>query len=103
MSSSIEQSRLGITSVQFQTTISEWFGNRKTAETEPPASRQHFDVWQFATSDKDKGQQLSRQDKQRLAGQLWQTFAHLQNGERVQEIVQLLAVSERSVQAWTKD
>lgn len=49
------------------------------------------------------GQQLTRQDKQSLAGKLWQTFAHLSNAERTTEIAELLAVSERAVQAWTKD
>lgn len=49
------------------------------------------------------GQQLDRKDKQRMAGQLWQTLAHLDSAERVKDIAELLAVSERSVQAWTKD
>lgn len=49
------------------------------------------------------GQQLTRQDKQRMAGQLWQTLAHLKSDERTKDIAELLAVSERSVQAWTKD
>ena len=49
------------------------------------------------------GQQLSRSDKQSLAGKLWQTFAHLPNAERTTEIATLLAVAERSVQTWTKD
>ena len=47
------------------------------------------------------GQQLSRSDKKALAAKLWQTLAHL-NGERVATIAELLAVSERSVQEWTK-
>lgn len=38
-------------------TISEWFSSRKTAESEPPDSRQHFDVWSFTTADKDAGSQ----------------------------------------------
>lgn len=49
------------------------------------------------------GHQLSAKDKQNLAGKLWQTLAHLPNGERVTEIGDILAVSERSVQGWTKD
>lgn len=49
------------------------------------------------------GQQLTRQDKQRMAGQLWKSLDHLDSGARVQDIAALLAVSERSVQAWTKD
>ena len=49
------------------------------------------------------GHQLSAKDKQNLAGKLWQTLAHLSNGERVTEIGDILAVSERSVQGWTKD
>lgn len=49
------------------------------------------------------GQQLSRNDKQRMAGQLWATLAHLDSADRTKDIAELLAVSERSVQAWTKD
>jgi hypothetical protein len=49
------------------------------------------------------GQQLDRKDKQRMAGQLWQTLAHLESAERVKDIAELLAVSERSVQSWTKE
>jgi len=49
------------------------------------------------------GQQLSTADKRQLAGKLWQTLAHLLNAERTAEIATLLAVSERAVQAWTKD
>lgn len=49
------------------------------------------------------GQQLTRQDKQRMAGQLWSTFGHMPTSERVDEIVQLLAVSRDAVERWTKD
>jgi hypothetical protein len=49
------------------------------------------------------GQQLSRADKKRLAGHLWVSFADFGAPERVQEIAGLLAVSDRSVQDWTKD
>ena len=49
------------------------------------------------------GQQLTRADKKRMAGQLWQTLSHLDSGDRVRDIAELLAVSERSVQDWTKD
>lgn len=49
------------------------------------------------------GHQLNRKDKQNLAGKLWQTLGHLPNAERVAEIAVTLSVSERSVQAWTKD
>lgn len=49
------------------------------------------------------GQQLSSKDKQNLAGKLWQTLGHLPNAERTAEIAELLAVSERAVQGWTKD
>jgi hypothetical protein len=49
------------------------------------------------------GHQLSRKDKQNLAGKLWQAFAHLSSAERIAEIAETLAVSERSVQTWTKD
>jgi DNA-binding transcriptional regulator YdaS (Cro superfamily) len=46
------------------------------------------------------GQQLAARDKQRLAGQLWPT---LDKATRVAELADLLSVSERTVQAWTKD
>ena len=42
-----------------EATISDWFRKRKSAESEsePPESRQHFDVWSFQTADKDAGSQ----------------------------------------------
>jgi hypothetical protein len=49
------------------------------------------------------GQQLSRDDKRRMAGRLWTALADLPPAERVKDIADLLAVSERSVQDWTKD
>lgn len=49
------------------------------------------------------GQQLTRQDKQRMAGHLWAALADLAPADRVKDIAELLAVSDRSVQAWTKD
>jgi hypothetical protein len=49
------------------------------------------------------GQQLTRADKKRLAGHLWASFADFGTAERVKEIAGLLAVSDRSVQDWTKD
>lgn len=49
------------------------------------------------------GQQLSRQDKQRMAAHLWGALGDLDNGARTADIATLLAVSERSVQGWTKD
>jgi DNA-binding transcriptional regulator YdaS (Cro superfamily) len=49
------------------------------------------------------GQQLSRDDKKRMAGRLWAALADLPTAERVRDIADLLAVSERSVQDWTKD
>lgn len=49
------------------------------------------------------GHQLSRKDKQNLAGKLWQAFAHLPSAERTAEIAETLAVDERTVQRWTKD
>lgn len=55
------------------------------------------------TRNASHGQQLSRQDKQRMAGHLWTAFSDMPNGERVADIASLLAVSERAVQAWTKD
>ena len=49
------------------------------------------------------GQQLTRSDKQRMAGYLWTALADLPPADRVKDVAELLAVSERSVQAWTKD
>lgn len=49
------------------------------------------------------GHQLSAKDKKNLAGKLWATLAHLPAAERQAEIQSLLAVSERTVQEWTKD
>lgn len=49
------------------------------------------------------GQQMSRQDKQRMAARLWSAFADVKASERVKDIADLLAVSDRAVQAWTKD
>jgi hypothetical protein len=46
------------------------------------------------------GQQLSASDKRRLAGKLWPT---LDRATRVAELAELLSVSERSVQDWTRD
>lgn len=42
-----------------QKTVSNWLGEIQSVGDflEPPASRQHFDVWQFATSDKTAGEQ----------------------------------------------
>jgi hypothetical protein len=49
------------------------------------------------------GQQLSRQDKQREAGRLWEAFRHLDPPERTTEIASLLAIRESTAYAWTKD
>lgn len=49
------------------------------------------------------GQQLSQADKRNLAGKLWQTLGHLPSTDRQAEIAELLAVAERTIQAWTKD
>lgn len=49
------------------------------------------------------GQQLTRDDKRRMAGRLWTALADLPAAERVKDIAELLAVSDRSVQDWTKD
>lgn len=49
------------------------------------------------------GQQLSRDDKRRMAARLWAALADLPAAERVRDIAELLAVSDRSVQDWTKD
>lgn len=49
------------------------------------------------------GQQLSQAEKRRLAARLWTMRSDLTATKRVQEIGELLSVSERSVQAWTKD
>lgn len=51
----------------------------------------------------EHGQQLSRQDKQRLAGHLWTAFSDLKNGERIADIAALLGVSYDAVERWTKD
>jgi DNA-binding transcriptional regulator YdaS (Cro superfamily) len=42
-----------------QQAVSQWLQeNAKLREfVDPPESRQHFDIWQFSTSDKDAGQQ----------------------------------------------
>ncbi|BBX63040.1 hypothetical protein MSAS_22140 [Mycobacterium saskatchewanense] len=32
-------------------TVGEWLQERKSADVQPPESRQHFDIWQFATAD----------------------------------------------------
>jgi ParB-like chromosome segregation protein Spo0J len=49
------------------------------------------------------GQQLSRQDKQRMAGWLWHQLSDQKAADRLQEIVELLAVSRDAVERWTKD
>lgn len=49
------------------------------------------------------GQQLTRGDKQRMAGHLWIALADLDAADRVKDIAELLKVSERSVHGWTKD
>lgn len=50
------------------------------------------------------GHQLSQKDKSRLAGELWiKHFASFPNGERISEIMQLLSVSQATVERWTKD
>lgn len=49
------------------------------------------------------GHQLTRKDKQSLAGKLWHALGHLSNADRTAEISSTLAVAERSVQTWTKD
>lgn len=44
-----------------QKTVHNWL-KEKTADADfslAPASRQHFDVWQFTTSDKDSGQPIA--------------------------------------------
>jgi hypothetical protein len=49
------------------------------------------------------GQQLTRTDKKRLAGQLWAVFADFKPSERVNEIADLLAVSRDRVEVWSKE
>jgi transposase len=51
----------------------------------------------------EHGQQLSAADKRALAARLWNTHAHLAPAERNKQIQALLAVSQRTVEAWTKD
>lgn len=42
-----------------RTTISDWVTKKEQSSeiVTPPESRQHFDIWQFTTADKDDGQQ----------------------------------------------
>lgn len=49
------------------------------------------------------GQQLSTADKKKMAGHLWTALSHMGQAERIKDIAELLSVTERSVQAWTKD
>lgn len=49
------------------------------------------------------GQQLTRQDKQRMAGQLWASMAHLDAADRITDLVELLGVSRDAIERWTKD
>jgi len=49
------------------------------------------------------GQQLSRKEKETLAGKLWQTLGHLDKTERETEIAALLAASASTVREWTKE
>ena len=49
------------------------------------------------------GQQLTRNDKQRLAGTLWVQFGDFKAADRIREIQDLLAVSRDAVEKWTKD
>lgn len=49
------------------------------------------------------GQQLSSADKKKMAGHLWTALAHLPQDERVQDIANLLSVTDKSVRTWTKD
>lgn len=55
------------------------------------------------TRNASHGQQLSNKDKQHLAQSYYGKLDQLQASERIAEIAALLAVSERSVQSWTKD
>lgn len=49
------------------------------------------------------GHQLTRKDKENLAGKLWRSFAHLGKEERYAEIAKILAVHVSSTKRWTKD
>ena len=60
-------------------------------------------VREAITRNATHGQQLSAADKKRLAGDLWLKLGETSSGSRVDEIAQLLSVSPRSVQDWTKD
>jgi hypothetical protein len=60
-------------------------------------------VRESITRNATHGQQLSRDDKQRLAGKLWRTFSDFDRSERIQEIRTLLSVSQDSVERWTKE
>lgn len=49
------------------------------------------------------GQQLSRREKEALAGKLWQTLGHLDKMERESEIAAILSASPSKVREWTKE
>lgn len=49
------------------------------------------------------GQQLSRKEKEALAGKLWQTLGHLDKMEREAEIAAILSASASKVREWTKE
>jgi DNA modification methylase len=51
-------------------TISEWFSSRKSADSEPPASRQHFDVWTFQNAAGDSSY-FGRMPAQVVENLLW--------------------------------
>lgn len=36
-------------------TVADWVADSQFIRNSPPPSRQHFDVWQFATTDKEGG------------------------------------------------
>ena len=55
----VEQKDIAVSVGVSEASVSGWFKERKSAlsESDAPESRQHFDVWQFATTNKDSGSQ----------------------------------------------
>lgn len=49
------------------------------------------------------GHQLSQKDKEMNAAKVWRNVSHLPIRERITHISELLSVSERTVETWTKD
>jgi len=57
-----------------QQTINDWLNDRKTADADfrsPPASRQHFDIWQFGQTDAEESGFFGRMPPQIVENLLW--------------------------------